>query len=296
MKYSVFKFLGICFAFICCMACGDETDNAALSREVHFEIALNALSRAPQDVDFNQYSVKVYVFKQEGPGDYVAVKEQEVMASSFTIDGLMPKTAYRYVFLAIPRTQTPALPAVVAGMPYAGVTMSYVTGNQTGNEVFRNILTCPSDDEVTSYPIVLTRQNGAIEVRLNNADGAIKTVTLEAKGFSDMYFDDGENGKVFSSGEEITFSSTKEPGLTADFRIRINLLPMEDLTGKGKLTLTYTDGSVKEYPLTSTSGGIPIYPNQVTWLVLSGTGGGGGFDVHFGENIDLDDDLWDGVQ
>ena len=116
--------------------------------------------------------------------------------------------------------------------------------------------------------MVLTRQNGALQIRLDNTYGEIKTVILEAAGLSKIYFNDGTGGRVIATGSEIQLSKSDRPSRTSDYRISINLLPVEDLTGKGRLTLTYSWGLQRVYSLRSTSGRIPIYPNQITWLVL----------------------------
>lgn len=111
-----------------------------------------------------------------------------------------------------------------------------------------------------------------------------------------MLFQDGTGGKVLSEGSPVQLSKSEIPPVTDNYRISINLLPLEDLTGKGRLTLTHVDGTETVYELKSTSGSIPIYPNQITWLVLRGTGDGGSFEVGFGGDINLDDDEWDGYR
>lgn len=266
-----------------------------------FTIALNPQSRAPQDLDLAVYTAKVYMFKETDTATetFSYWKEAEVTRNVFQVEGLTVGVRHRFVFMALPKDQTPELPSHAGDMPgYTDADLTYITGNQTRHEVFRNILTfTPKKTTVDNeYSIVLTRQNGALQVRMSNADGLLANVKLEVDGMPDMYLQDGTGGKVITKGDVIRLSKEETPETIKDYRITVNLLPAEDVTGKGKLTLTYTDGSTKEYPLTSTQGSIPIFPNQITWLTLNGTGDGdGGFDVNFGPDIDLDDDEWDGI-
>ena len=266
-----------------------------------FTVALNPQSRAPQDLDLAVYTAKVYMFKEADTATetFSYWKEAEVTRNVFQVEGLTVGVRHRFVFMALPKDQTPELPSHAGDMPgYTDADLTYITGNQTRHEVFRNILTfTPKKTTVDNeYSIVLTRQNGALQVRMSNADGLLKKVKIEVDGMPDMYLHDGTGGKVITKGTAIRLSKEEIPEAVKDYRITINLLPAEDVTGKGKLTFTYTDGSTKEYPLTSTHGSIPIFPNQITWLTLNGTGDGdGGFDVNFGPDIDLDDDEWDGI-
>lgn len=259
--------------------------------QIHFELAVDVLTRAPQEVDFGKYSVRLYVFKA-GETSSPCSKIMDITGSSFTVDGLERNTVYRCVFLAIPKGQLPSLPADATY--YETAVMQYLDGNQPDQEVFRNTLTFSTADDITSYSIVLTRQNGAVQIRMGNADGSVSQVTLEAEGLPDMLFQDATGGKVLSSGEPVQLSKSDNPAVSDDFRISINLLPTEDLTGKGRLKLKFVDGTEQVYELKSTSGTIPVYPDQITWLVLRGTGEGGSFEVGFGNDIDLDDDEWDG--
>lgn len=270
-------------------ACQQPDKGGAEACEVRFELSLETQTRAPQEIDFNAYSVALYVFNAETS---LCVQRIGITSNAFTVTGLEKNTAYRGVFLAIPKGQLPALPDVADA--YEMATMQYLDGNQTDQEVFRNILNFSTDDEITAYSIVLTRQNGAIQIRMSNADGLIGNVRLEAEGLPVMFFHDGTGGKVLSEGDPVLLSKSETPAVTDNYRISVNLLPMEDLTGKGRLILTYLDGTETTYELKSTSGTIPIYPNQITWLVLRGTGDGGSFEVGFGGDINLDDDEWDG--
>ena len=169
----------------------------------------------------------------------------------------------------MPKRQQPALPDCTSTRPaYSDATATYLSGVQTSNEIFRSILSFKASAGSSSYSVVLTRQNGALQIRLDNTYGEIKTVKLEVAGLPKIYFNDGTGGRVIATGSEIQLSKSDRPSKTSDYRISINLLPVEDLTGKGRLTLTYSWGLQRVYSLRSTSGRIPIYPNQITWLVL----------------------------
>lgn len=289
MKYGVvFRMLLAGWMSTVLFAC-QQPDKGGAEACVRFELSLETQTRAPQEIDFNAYSVALYVFDAETS---LCVQRIGITSNAFTVTGLEKSTAYRGVFLAIPKGQLPALPDVADA--YEMATMQYLDGNQTDQEVFRNILNFSTDDEITAYSIVLTRQNGAIQIRMSNADGLIGNVRLEAEGLPVMFFHDGTGGKVLSEGDPVLLSKSETPAVTDNYRISVNLLPMEDLTGKGRLILTYLDGTETTYELKSTSGTIPIYPNQITWLVLRGTGDGGSFEVGFGGDINLDDDEWDG--
>lgn len=292
MKYEVFfRMLLAGWVSIVLFACQQPDEGGARSCKVRFDLSLDAQTRAPQEIDFNEYAVSLYVFDAETS---LCVQTFAITSTSFTVTGLEKNTAYRGVFLAIPRGQQPALPDLVD--LYELSTMQYLTGNQTEQEVFRNILNFSTSDEITSYSIILTRQNGAIQIRMSNTDGAINNARLEVEGLPVMLFQDGTGGKVLSEGSPVQLSKSEIPPVTDNYRISINLLPLEDLTGKGRLTLTHVDGTETVYELKSTSGSIPIYPNQITWLVLRGAGDGGSFEVGFGGDIDLDDDEWDGYR
>lgn len=266
-----------------------------------FTVALNPQSRAPQDLDLDVYTAKVYMFKETDTATetFSYWKEADLTGNVFQTEGLTVGVRHRFVFMALPKGQTPELPSHTGNKPdYTDADLAYITGNQTRHEVFRNILTFTPEKTTADnrYSIVLTRQNGALQVRMSNTDGLLAKVKLEVDGMSGMYLHDGTGGKVITKGTAIRLSEEETPEAVKDYRITVNLLPAEDVTNKGKLTLTYTDGSTKEYPLTSTQGGIPIFPNQITWLTLNGAGDGdGNFDVNFGPDIDLDDDEWDGI-
>lgn len=292
MKHGIlFRMLLFSWVTTVPFACQQPDEDGAMTCKVQFNLSLEAQTRAPQEIDFGEYAVSLYVFDAETS---LCVQSLAITSSSFTVTGLEKNTTYRGVFLAIPEGQQPALP--LSASTYETSTLQYIDGNRTDQEVFRNILNFSTDDEITSYSIILTRQNGAIQIRMSNADGAINNARLEVEGLPVMLFQDGTGGKVLSEGNPVQLSKSETPPVTDNYRISINLLPLEDLTGKGRLTLTHVDGTETVYELKSTSGSIPIYPNQITWLVLRGTGDGGSFEVGFGGAIDLDDDEWDGYR
>lgn len=123
-----------------------------------------------------------------------------------------------------------------------------------------------------------------------------------------MYFHDGTGGQVISETELLlTRTLTSKQLTSSETRIRINLLPQEDITAKTGTTtaenklIIKTEKGETTYLLKSSEGSIPIYPNQVTWLTLGdgGEGSEGDFTVDFSDSdggIHLEDDSWDGWQ
>lgn len=291
---SVFWFhlllIGLCLGNVSCRKPAAETDDP---RRIRFDLSLDSRTRAPQEIDFNVYTVRLYVFEASETST-ACTQVMEISSRTFTVSGLSRQTPYRFVFLAIPKGQQPELPATVGS--YETAEMQYLSGNQPDQEVFRSLLTLDTSDDIDSYSIVLTRQNGAIQIRMSNADGTIRNARLEVEGLPTMLLQDATGGKVLSAGDPVLLSKSEAPSVTDNYRIGINLLPTEDLTGRGQLTLTHIDGTETVYELKSTSGTIPVYPNQITWLVLRGTGEGGSFEVVFGGDINLDDDEWDGYR
>ena len=218
------------------------------------------------------YTAKVYIFKEESSGSnhFIYSGEQNITGNSLTVAGLVPATKYRFVFLAIPKNQQPALPNFNSSKPvYTNALATYISGSQTTNELFRNILSFTATVNLNTYTIVLTRQNGALQIRLDNTNGKIKTVKLEVMSQQQIYLHDGMGGQVLTSGTNITLTKSERPSKTSDYRIGINILPIEDLTNKGRLTITQSNGQQKVYTLKSSSGRIPVYPNQITWIVLN---------------------------
>lgn len=258
--------------FVSCSKSMEEM--APAPAQVTFDIGMSTATRAAQAINLNTYSAKVYIFKEEtaGNGRFIYNSEQNITSSSQSITGLLTGTKYKLVFLAIPKKQTPALPDYTSTKPnYLDASATYISGNQTANELFRNILTVTPISGSNQYSVVLTRQNGAIQIRLNNEKGSIKTVKLEVMGLPKVLFNDATGGMVLTSGTAITLSKSAQLSKTEDYRITIYLLPVEDLSRKGRITLSASNGKQTVYTLTSSSGYIPIYPNQITWLTLPHT-------------------------
>lgn len=294
MKYGIlFKTLLLGLA-VGCSACRQPDGEPTGERRIRFELTLDARTRAPQALDTEQYAARLYLFREETADRYVAAGTMEITGEALTVGGLDPGVSYRFVFLAIPRSQQPALPMLADGTAYTEAAMTYLAGNQPGQEVFRAIQTFTAADDAATRSVVLTRQNGAIQIRLGNADGSVRNARLEVEALPEMLLQDGTGGQVLSQGAAVALAKSEQPAVTSDYRIAVNLLPAEDITGQGALVLTLADGTEQRYTLRSTSGTIPIYPNQITWLVLRGTGEGGSFEVGFGGDINLDDDAWDG--
>lgn len=294
MKYGIlFKTLLLGLA-VGCSACRQPDGEPTGERRIRFELTLDARTRAPQALDTEQYAARLYLFREETADRYVAAGTMEITGEALTVGGLDPGVSYRFVFLAIPRSQQPALPMLADGTAYTEAAMTYLAGNQPCQEVFRAIQTFTAADDPATRSVVLTRQNGAIQIRLGNADGSVRNARLEVEALPEMLLQDGTGGQVLSQGAAVALAKSEQPAVTSDYRIAVNLLPAEDITGQGALVLTLADGTEQRYTLRSTSGTIPIYPNQITWLVLRGTGEGGSFEVGFGGDINLDDDAWDG--
>ncbi|HIW52607.1 MAG TPA: hypothetical protein H9919_04230 [Candidatus Alistipes excrementipullorum] len=281
MKNRFLPIISLCIGIVCMISsCGKTDDGTGLSASVDFSMEFLSQTRAPEALDTNSYTAKVYMFKEESSGSnrFVYHGEQTITSSNLTVGGLVSGTKYRFVFLAIPKRQQPSLPTFTSTRPeYINAVATYLSGTQTGNEIFRNIFTFTASVNLSRYSIVLTRQNGALQIRINNSDGFIRSVKLEVASQSAMYLNDGTGGQVITSGNAISLSKSAQPYWTSDYRISINVLPTEDITGKGQLTLTYYNGRSAVYSLKSTSGRIPIYPNQITWLVM-------GRDCHYGGN------------
>lgn len=264
----------IYLAFVATLAsCTKEQYESADPLQVHFDIAMQAQTRAAERFDANTYSAKAYLFKEStsGSGLYAYVSETSVTGNNLTIGGLQPSAKYRLVFLAIPRSQQPSLPNFTATRPsYTDAKATYVSGATPSNELFRHILSFTASSSISTqqHTVVLTRQNGALQIRLNNSDGKIRNVKLEVQSYPQMLLNDGTGGMVLSSGNAITLSRSERPPKTNEHRITVNVLPIGDITGKGRLTITHNNGSQTVYDLVSTSGRIPVYPNQITWITL----------------------------
>lgn len=272
-----------------------------------FSIGIDAQTRAKEPLSTAEYNAKMYLFEgkeENGTISYSYNREVEITQNDITdglkIDGLAPDKKYKAVFLARSKEESLALPTFSESKPsYNEAKVDYINNAQTDWNIFRSVESFVAGETKTT---VLTRQNGALEVRLKNLTG-VTSLTLHAKGHKTMYLQDGTGGMVITDGDDtrvdLATSLEKEDIKSQEVRIRLNLLPQEDITSSTIEEGFYLELSVGNtsytYPIKSDQKPIPIYPNQVTWLTLGSLDGF--FDVHFGEEdagIDLDDNIWDG--
>ena len=287
-------------------SCSSEADfsSASESTSTTFNIGLDARSRAAQSLNLDNYDAKMYLYEgragEDGAVDYSQTREINLTDNQLTIENLTAGNSYKAVFLAVPKGQTPKLPDLYGAdvaPSYKNATTGYINGqeNETDKHIFRSILSFVASANTGTQSTVLTRQNGALEVRIKNMPG-MKSVKLRVKGHKAMFLHDGTGGRVITDGDPTVLSKTITDGLGASVvSVRINLLPQEDITDTegtdNYLEITTEKGTTK-YPIKSDHSMIPIYPNQVTWLTL-GTGNGN-FDVSFSGKVNLEDDEWDG--
>lgn len=290
-------------------ACSSETDKATEpeTTAVSFHVAMNIETRAEHPLDPRAYTAKLYLYERRQAGEkvgYTKVQEINVNSDKLTINNLVTKKQYKAVFLAVPSTQTtPALPDFTNGTApaYDQAIATYINGqpDEIGKDIFRSIVDFTAQAAGNPLNTVLTRQNGAVEIRLLNQKD-LKSVELHVNGHTEFYLHDGTGGQVITEGTPVALVNTITDANilnASEVRIRINLLPLEDLTdGNGTnnyLVVTTGTGTIK-YPLKSGHPTIPVYPNQITWLTL-GSKDNSEFDVSFSGNINLDDDKWDGI-
>lgn len=265
----------------------------------------DGVSRAVQAYDADNFPGRYYLYNASG----TCVASGELVSSSFTLTNLPAEEESTLVLLASPNGNQVDFPTEVDAS-YDNATLVYQqgTGNNSTNitkDVYRDIIKIKPAIGINEVNAVLTRQNGALEIRIKNMN--IKSATLQLNGTQTMYFNDGTGGQVLSK-DKITLTNTMEDlSGKNDIRIRINLLPQEDITtgntandpkvdtSVNKLTITDVEGKTTECPIKSNQGVIPVYPNQVTWLTLNGDDGDGSFTVSFSKgDINLDDESWDG--
>lgn len=308
MRQNVITRLSFCFMLVMSLfACDKSSEVLQENGEVSISISSGieqASSRAVVPYPQNVYKGRYYVYNSDG--SYLSEGE---LASVLKINGLTSGQEYKVVLLAVPSGQqygittggTESEPSYSdARTQYQGVR------TQDDYEIFRDVLTIRPTVTNTDFNAVLTRQNGAIEIRIRNMK--LQEVTLRVNGTQYMYFHDGTGGEVISD-KELTLNRTltSEKLTSSETRICINLLPQEDITAKTGTTtaenklIIKTEKGETTYPLKSSEGSIPIYPNQVTWLTLGdgGEGSEGDFTVDFSDSdggIHLEDDSWDGWQ
>ena len=300
----------------CLSSCSSEEESLPIpeTNSVTFSIGIDAQTRAAQALDVTAYDAKMYLFKEQEADDgtlsysykdEVVITDDILHKSNYlTIDGLDVGKKYKAVFLARPKSQTPDLPTFSTTKPspsYKEAIVQYISNNETDKDIFRSIVSFVASPDMETQRTVLTRQNGALEVRLKNLTG-IKSLKLHALGHQWMFLEDGTGGMVITDGDDKRVALEKNMGEEEilqnpqDVRIRLNILPQENITSKTNddFYLEVEIGNeTKKYPIKSDHEMIPIYPNQVTWLTLTDIDGL--FDVNFGDpGIDLDDNFWDG--
>lgn len=264
----------------------------------------DGVSRAVQAYDAVDFPGRYYLYNASGD----SVTSGDLESNSFTLKDFPVGEEATLVLLASPNGNQVDLPTEVSEA-YNNATLVYQQGtgyNSTNitKDVYRDIIRIKPQIGINEVNAVLTRQNGALEIRIKNMN--IKSATLQLNGTQTMYFNDGTGGQVLSKDKVTLTNTMEELSGKNDIRIRINLLPQEDITtgntandpkvdtSVNKLTITNVEGNPTEYPIKSNQGVIPVYPNQVTWLTLNGNGGDGMFEVSFSGDINLDDDYWTG--
>lgn len=283
-------------------ACSEKQDTGDGHGFLRIDMSVDEVtSRSVIPVDPSAYTAKAYVFKADetGASDYRYVRTYLIESPQFTIDELDLGAEYKFVFMAVPRSQIPGLPdftSVSDVIPsYNEAIAGYLTETSgASNDIFRKVITYEPKAGGDTRAVVLTRQNGAVEVRVSDITG-ISSIRLEISGESSMYINDGRGGEVFPCGQLVPMTAESAVSYTGNLhKVRINLLPSDDITGRnGKLTIVYKDGKTDEYALESDEGAIPVYPNQISWLKLDGSGGDFTLEIS-GDNINIDDDIWDG--
>ena len=308
MRQNVITRLSFCFMLVMSLfACDKSSEVLQENGEVSISISSGieqASSRAVVAYPQTGYKGKYYVYNSNG-----SCLSDGPLTSVLKINGLTSGQEYKVVLLAVPSGQQYGITTggTESELSYSDAKTQYQgDGTQYGNEIFRDVLTIRPTVSNTDFNAVLTRQNGAIEIRIRNMK--LQEVTLRVNGTQYMYFNDGTGGEVISD-KELTLNRTltSEKLTSSETRIRINLLPQEDITAKTGTTtaenklIIKTEKGETTYPLKSSEGSIPIYPNQVTWLTLGngGEGSEGDFIVDFSDSdggIHLEDDIWDGWQ
>lgn len=304
---TIFRIWMCLWGALCFFSCSSHDEQVQGTDKI--SICINSsieqtLSRSVIPYPEDTYKGKYYVY--EVGGEYVSGGD---LTSQLRIENMDPAKQYKVVLLAVPQSQyditstegTESIPS------YNGAKTRFQGEESQWNyEIFRDILTITPSITNMDYDAVLTRQNGAVEIRIKNMQ--LSEVKLQVNGTQYMHFQDGTGGQVFSDTPLLLTRTLSGDALSdSEVRIRINLLPQEDITNgstaeaaisteNNKLIVTPVDGSAKEYPLKSSEGSIPVYPNQVTWLTL-GNDEDGSFEIDFSNgNVHLEDDVWDGWQ
>lgn len=298
-KYGMAVLLGTAVLLAACNAENPEDNRQTEYASVTVNLAMNASTRAAVSYNPETKPGRYYLYQLQGGNVYGYVKDGILSGSQLNLDELEPLSDYKLVLLAAPVGQHPE--PIVSGdiiPPYESAFVPYLDQDNVSatNEIFRDILTFQASTAAGNQNAVLTRQNGAVEVRIKNRENMQK-VTLSVSSPVYMALNDGTGGMVLQpegrpETVDVTTSVTGDDLNKTEVRIKVYVLPQEDIAGKGTLTIEYSDGSETEtIPLKSDQGVIPVYPNQVTWLTLGNDGGE--FDVSFSGDLGLEGN-WNG--
>lgn len=300
-KYGMAVLFGMAGLLAACNVENPEDNRQNEYASVTVNLAVDASTRAAVTYNPEAKPGRYYLYKLQEGNVYGYVEEGSLSGPQLNLEELEPLSDYKLVLLAAPVQQNPE--PIVSGdvIPtYESAFIPYLDNSNVSatNEIFRDILTFQASTAAGDQNAVLTRQNGAVEVRIKNRKNMQK-VTLSVPSPVYMALNDGTGGMVLQpEGKTETVNvSTEVTGddlAKAEVRIKVYVLPQEDITNKGTLTIEYSDGSsIETISLKSDQGVIPVYPNQVTWLTLGDNSGE--FDVSFSGDIHLDDpDEWGG--
>lgn len=298
-KYGMAVLFGMAGLLAACNVENPEDNRQNEYASVTVNLAVDASTRAAVTYNPEAKPGRYYLYKLQEGNVYGYVDEGRLSGPQLNLEELEPSSDYKLVLLAAPVQQKPE--PIVSGdvIPtYESAFIPYLDNSNVSatNEIFRDILTFKASTAVGDLNAVLTRQNGAVEVRIKNRKNMQK-VTLSVPSPVYMALNDGTGGMVLqpegmTETVDVTTSVTGDELNKTEVRIKVYVLPQEDIAGKGTLTIEYSDGSETEtIPLKSDQGVIPVYPNQVTWLTLGN--GGGEFDVSFSGDLGLEDN-WNG--
>lgn len=298
-KYGMAVLFGMAGLLAACNVENPEDNRQNEYASVTVNLAVDASTRAAVTYNPEAKPGRYYLYKLQEGNVYGYVDEGRLSGPQLNLEELEPSSDYKLVLLAAPVQQKPE--PIVSGdvtLPYESAFIPYLDNSNVSatNEIFRDILTFKASTAAGDQNAVLTRQNGAVEVRIKNRKNMQK-VTLSVPSPVYMALNDGTGGMVLqpegmTETVDVTTSVTGDELNKTEVRIKVYVLPQEDIAGKGTLTIEYSDGSeTKTIPLKSDQGVIPVYPNQVTWLTLGDNSGE--FDVSFSGDLGLEDN-WNG--
>lgn len=179
MRQNVISRLSFCFMLVMSLfACDKSSEVLQENGNVSISISSGieeSLSRAVVAYPQTSYKGKYYVYNSNG--SYLSEGE---LASVLTIDGLTSGQEYKVVLLAVPSGQANEITtgSTESDPSYNEAKTQYQgEGTQYGYEIFRDVLTIKPTVSNTDFNAVLTRQNGAIEIRIRNMK--LQEVTLQ---------------------------------------------------------------------------------------------------------------------